>query len=75
MFKKFLIKHNIIKGNFLIDPFIYVDEKTKEPVTCSGCIKNLKPFFINCKYKDKYNFAFQMLGYKYPEYIGYFNIF
>ena len=75
MLKEFLIKHNIIKGTFYIEPFIYVDDKSKNPVDISGTIKWLKPFTLTCKYKDKYKRAFEMLNYKYPEYMGHIFLF
>lgn len=74
MFKRFLIKHNIIKGNFYIESFIHVD-KNKKPTEISDTVKWLLPFSLNCKYKDKDRLAFEMLNYKYPEYIGYINLF
>ena len=74
MLKKFLIKHNIIKGAFYIEAFVYIDGE-EETVSISDTIKWLQPFTLTCKYKDKDKRAFEMLHYKYPEYIGYINLF
>ena len=75
MFKNFLIKHNIIKGTFYIESFVYVDENTKEMCDSSNMIKWLEPFSINCLYKDKDILAFKMLKDKYPEYSGHINLY
>lgn len=75
MIKQFLIKHNIIKGIFLIEAFVYVDEKTGLPVQMSDTIKWLTPFLIECKIKEKDNKAFEMLHYKYPQFAGYINLY
>lgn len=75
MLKQFLIKHNILKGKFLIESFVYVDKKTGLTCDASDTIKWLQPFCIHCFYKDKDDFAFKMLHYKYPEYIGYLNLY
>ena len=74
-FKKFLVKNNIIKGVFLIDAFVYVDETTGLVTLNSSKIKNLRPFYLKCRQKDVDDRAFEMLNYKYPEYAGYINIF
>jgi len=74
MFKHFLIKHNIIKGRFWIEAFIYCDENGN--VNDEGKnIKFLEPFFITCKHKDMDELAFMMLNYKYPEYKGHIGIY
>ena len=75
MLKQFLIKHNILKGKFLIESFVYVNEKTGLPVESSNTIKWLTPFFIECKIKEKDKRSFEMLHYKYPEYSGYINLY
>jgi len=75
MLKIFLIKHNVIKGNFYIESFVYVDAKTGMPVGMSDYIKWLKPFTLVCKFKDRDKRAFEMLRYKYPEYEGYINLY
>lgn len=75
-FKKFFIKHNVIKDTFLIEPFVYVNEKTKSPCfENSSMIKWLEPFTINCFYKDKDALAFKILEDKYPEYYKYIFLF
>lgn len=75
MLKNFLIKHNIIKGRFYIESFVYVDERSKVPVDMSDCVKWLMPFEITCLYKNKDKVAFQMLEDRYPEYKGFINLF
>lgn len=72
MIKEFLVKHNIIKGRFYIEGFVYVKDKDGDDVVImSDTIKWLSPFYLECKYKDKDRLAFQMLNYKYPIYKGY----
>ena len=75
MLKNFLIKHNIIKGTFYIEAFVYIDGEDKNPVSISDTIKWLRPFTLTCKYKDRNKRAFEMLNYKYPGYMGYINLF
>lgn len=75
MLKRFLIKHNIIKDVFYIEAFVYINGKDAIPVSSSNIVKWLKPFTITCKYKDRDERAFEMLHYKYPEYVGYINLF
>ena len=80
MIKKFLIKHNIIKGTFAYDPFIYVSENTGHPISSfsseiSDRIKWLEPIVITCKHRDADYIAFTMAHYKYPEYVGCINLF
>ncbi len=75
MLKRFLIKHNIIKGSFYIEAFVYVDRKTGRACDVSDTIKWLQPFCIKCFDKGKDDIAFNMLHYKYPEYIGYINLY
>jgi len=75
MLKEFLIKHNIIKGDFYIEPFVYINGENKNSVSLSDTVKWLQPFTLTCKYKDKDKRAFEMLNYKYPEYKGYIFLF
>lgn len=74
MLRNFLIKHNVIKGRFYIEAFVYVDDGNN-PVMMSDTVKWLQPFTITCKYKDQDRLAFEMLNYKYPMYVGYINLF
>lgn len=75
MIKKYLIKHNIIKGTFLIEPFIYVDKKGNPTLLMTGRVKWLKSFSITCLKKDMYRLAFEQLDRDYPQYRGCFNLF
>ncbi len=75
MLKRFLVKHNIIKGDFYIEPFVYIEQTTRLPCYCSDTIKWLKPFNLKCLSKDKDQLAFVMLNYKYPEYAGYIQLY
>ena len=73
--KRFLVGHNIIRGDFYIEAFVYVNKETGLPDDCSDIIKWLKPFNLKCLEKDRDRLAFQMLEYKYPQYSGYINLF
>ena len=75
MLKQFLIKHNILKGTFYIEAFVYVNEKTGLSDETSNTIKWLTPFCIKCKIKEKDERSFEMLHYKYPEFIGNINLY
>lgn len=71
---RFLVKHNIIKGSFLEQGFIYVvnGEPTNEPV---DCVKWLDEISLHCYYKEKNKKCFDILNEKYPQYKGFINLF
>ena len=67
--KKFLIKHNVIKGDFVIESFIYI--KNHKPVLDpTDIMKWLEPVKVHCYYKDKDREAYKLLYDKYPQYKG-----
>lgn len=75
MIKKYLIKHNIIKGTFLIEPFIYIDKKGNSTPLMTDRMKWLRSFSITCFQKDMYRLTFEQLDRDYPQYRGCFNLY
>lgn len=72
--KKFLIAHNIIKGNFHVQGFIYIkNHKPTEDITNN--IKWLKEITIRCYFKNLYVIAFGKFNNMYPEYKGFINLY
>ena len=67
--KKFLIKHNIIKGTFCEQGLIYIEnhKPSKEP---TDIIKWLDEVSVHCYYKEKDKLLLNILEEKYPKYKG-----
>ena len=68
--RKFLIKHNIIKGTFCGQGFVYIkNHKLSEEPT--DTIKWLDEVSVHCYYKEKGKLLLNVLNEKYPKYKGY----
>ncbi len=69
--KKFLIKHNIIKGDFYAQGFVYITANRKPTLFLSDTIKWLEEVKVHCYYKDRDRMLFNTLDELHPEYKGY----
>ena len=72
--KKFLVKHNIIKDDFVEEGLIYISagEPSKE---MTDKVKWLGEVRLHCYYRDKDRLAFEALNKKYPQYKGFIYLF
>ena len=70
----FLISHNIIKGDFYVQGFIYIkNHKPTNDITTN--IKWLEEISIHCYFKDLYKIAFDKFNNMYPQYKGFINLY
>lgn len=72
--KNFLVKHNIIKGDFVEEGLIYISagEPSKE---MTNKVKWLDKVRLHCYCRDKERLAFETLNKKYPQYKGFIYLF
>ena len=72
--KRLLVKHNIIKGDFIEEGMIYIaaGEPSKE---MTDKVKWLDKIHLHCYYRDKDRLAFEALNKKYPQYKGFIYLF
>lgn len=69
--KKFLIRHNIIKGDFHAQGFVYITANRKPTLLHTNTIKWLEEVKVHCYYKDRDKMLFKALYERHPEYKGY----
>ena len=67
--RRFLIRHNVIKGTFCEQGFIYI--KNHKPTNeITDIIKWLDEVSVHCYFKQKDTLMINILNEKYPEYKG-----
>ena len=73
-FKKFLVKHNLIKDTFIQDGMVYfyAGKPTKEP---TDLVKWLGDVTVYCFYKDMNKKCLELLEKNYPKYKGFIYLF
>lgn len=73
--KWWLIKHNFFKYTFHVEGFVYNDKNNVPSNTLASKIKWLGDVEVHCFYRDMNEYALKEYHKKYPQYLGYINLY